>query len=122
MRTEAVREHFRQQVEDYPDLMRRLIPFYDDQRDTMGRVIRFESERHFCVLDLGCGPGLLAERILGNFPSAELPALDLTSHMLDVCRERIGAIGQVSKIMFCKGVRFEMLWLNFLGIAKFVRH
>lgn len=96
MRIEAIREHFRQQVEDYPNLMRRLIPYYDAQRDIICGLIPFESDCHFCVLDLGCGPGLLADRILGDFPNAEVTALDLTSDMLDACRERVGAIGRAT--------------------------
>jgi len=56
MKTEAVREHFRAQVPDYPSLMRRLIPFYDEQRDLMLSLIPFERVAPLRVLDLGCGP------------------------------------------------------------------
>ena len=48
------------------------------------------------TLDLGCGPGLLAARILAEYPNAELTALDLTQDMLDSCRRRLGAGRRVS--------------------------
>ena len=51
MRTDAIREHFRRQVHDYPDLMRRLIPYYDEQHAVICRLIPFETERSFNVLD-----------------------------------------------------------------------
>jgi tRNA (cmo5U34)-methyltransferase len=89
MNTESVREHFRVQVPDYPELMRRLIPFYDTQRDLMLALIPFDRSVPLRVLDLGCGPGLMAARILGEFPHAQLTLLDLTSEMVEACRTRL---------------------------------
>ena len=64
MKTQDVREHFRVQVPDYPGLMRRLIPLYDEQRALMRALIPFERDAALRVLDLGCGPGLIAADIL----------------------------------------------------------
>ena len=90
MDTEQVRDHFRVQVSDYPALMKRLIPFYDEQREMMLRLVPFEPSASIRVLDLGCGVGLMAADILSAYPNARLTALDLTEEMLEACRERIG--------------------------------
>jgi tRNA (cmo5U34)-methyltransferase len=90
MNTSAVRDHFRVQVDHYPGLMGRIIPGYAEQRDLMVRLVPFESGRRIRILDLGCGPGLLAQQLLREFPQAELTALDLTNEMLDACRQRAG--------------------------------
>ena len=68
MKTEQVREHFRAQVSNYPELMRRLIPFYDDQRDLMLALMQHDRVAPLRVLDIGCGPGLMAVRMLAEFP------------------------------------------------------
>lgn len=89
METENVREHFRVQVPQYADLMRRLIPFYDEQRDLMRALIPFERDAPLRVLDLGCGPGLLAADLLTEFPRAMLTLFDLTTEMIEACRSRL---------------------------------
>ena len=95
MKTEAIRDHFRAQVPEYGDLMKRIIPFYDEQRDIIVRLIPFGRHEAFRVLDLGCGTGLLAAQILSEYPHAELVAFDLTSEMLDACRSRLADMNRV---------------------------
>ena len=90
MDTEQVRDHFRVQVSDYPALMKRLIPFYDEQREMMLRLLPFEPDEPIRVLDLGCGVGLMTADLLSAYPNARLTALDLIEEMLEACRERIG--------------------------------
>ncbi len=96
MKTQDVREHFRVQVPDYPGLMRRLIPFYDKQRDLMGALIPFDRHSALQVLDLGCGPGLMAADILTEFPHAKVTLFDLTAEMIEVCRSRFDASDRVA--------------------------
>jgi malonyl-CoA O-methyltransferase len=40
------------------------------------------------VVELGCGTGLLAGRLLRRFPTASLRGLDIASGMIDACRGR----------------------------------
>ena len=96
MKTERVRDHFRVQVPDYAGLMRRLIPFYDEQRDLMLALIPFERGRSLRVLDLGCGPGLLASGILAAFPDATLTLFDLTAEMIEACRSRFDGTDRIT--------------------------
>ena len=96
MKTQDVREHFRVQVPDYPGLMRRLIPLYDEQRALMRALIPFERDAALRVLDLGCGPGLMAADILAEFPHAVVTLFDLTAEMIEVCRSRLGGSGRVA--------------------------
>jgi tRNA (cmo5U34)-methyltransferase len=89
MNTLDVRDHFRRQVPHYEALMRRLIPGYDQQRDLVLALMPSDRDAMLRVLDLGCGPGLMAARILEAFPSARLTLFDLTSEMIDECRSRL---------------------------------
>ncbi len=96
MEADSIRNHFKAQVSDYPALMKRLVPFFDEQREIMLGLIPFGREAPLRVLDLGCGPGLLAARLLSEYKRAELTAFDLTQEMLDSCRSRLSGIDRVN--------------------------
>ena len=96
METDQVRDHFRIQVPDYAGLMERLIPFYERQRDLMLELMPLDRSLPLRVLDLGCGPGLMARRILGEYPQAQLTLIDLTTEMIDVCRSRLEGFNGVT--------------------------
>ena len=95
MKTQDVRDHFRVQVPDYTGLMRKLIPFYDKQRDLMRALIPFDRNAGLRVLDLGCGPGLMAADILAEFPYARLTLFDLTAEMIEGCRSQLDGSDRV---------------------------
>ena len=76
------------QVPNYAGLMERLIPFYERQRDLTLELMPLDRSLPLRVLDLGCGPGLMASRIRAEYPQAQLTLIDLTTEMIDVCRSR----------------------------------
>jgi hypothetical protein len=53
MKTEDVQEHFRVQASAYPELMQRLIPHYDLQRDVMAALMPSDRTLPLRILDLG---------------------------------------------------------------------
>lgn len=89
MHAAQVKDHFRVQVSSYADLMTRLIPFYAVQRDVMVALMPSPRDAPLRVLDLGSGPGLIAERVLQAFPRAELTLFDLTPEIIDAARVRL---------------------------------
>jgi len=96
METDQVREHFRIQVPNYAGLMERLIPFYEGQRELMLELMPLDRSLPLRVLDLGCGPGLMASRILAEYPKAQLTLIDMTTEMIDVCRSRLESFDGVT--------------------------
>jgi tRNA (cmo5U34)-methyltransferase len=95
METDAIKRHFQIQVPEYASLMQRLIPFYDAQRNLMLRLIQLGRDAPMRLLDLGCGPGLMAARVFAEFPHAQLTLFDLTQEMMDACRSRLGSTNRV---------------------------
>ena len=91
MDTAQVQSHFRAQVAEYGELMRRIIPFYGEQRDLLVSLIPFERDADLSILDLGCGPGLFTHRLRREYPNARLTAFELTEEMLSACQGRMGA-------------------------------
>jgi malonyl-CoA O-methyltransferase len=48
------------------------------------------------IADLGCGPGLLTERLVRAFPDAEIHGIDLSEGMIREARKRLGGAKNVS--------------------------
>lgn len=56
-------------------------------RETLRRLRVAENDR---VLDVGCGSGVLLDRLARTVPGAGLAGVDLSGAMLDVARRRLG--------------------------------
>ena len=93
MEQSQVKDHFRSQVHEYEDLMRRIVPGYDIQSSLLIDLIPFDATAPMRVLDLGSGPGTLAKLVLERYSNAEVVAFDLTEEMLDAARDRCGEFG-----------------------------
>src|SRR5207244_7712298 len=76
--------------------MQRLIPHYDLQRDVMVSLMPSDRDLPLRILDLGCGPGVMASRLAEDFPHAQLTLFDLTVEMIDRCESRLGGNPRVS--------------------------
>lgn len=69
-----------------------------------------------CLLDLGCGTGALAKLVLTQVPRARLTCVDLSSEMLAVAGERLGATAKLvaadaERLPFCDS-SFDAAWCN----------
>src|SRR5262245_48953725 len=76
--------------------MQRLIPRYHLQRDVMVSLIGSDRDVPLRILDLGCGPGVMASHLAEEFPRAQLVLFDLTVEMIDSCKSRLGTNPRVS--------------------------
>lgn len=91
--------------------MTRLIPFYSVQRDVIVALITAPKDAPLRILDLGCGPGLLAERVFTEFPRAQLTLFDLTPEMIAAARSRLD---DDSRVVYRLGdFRFDDIGLNY---------
>lgn len=68
------------------------------------------------LLDLGCGTGALAKLVLTQVPRARLTCVDLSSEMLGVAGERLGAAAKLvaadaERLPFCDS-SFDAAWCN----------
>jgi tRNA (cmo5U34)-methyltransferase len=67
---------------------RKVIPCFDDFYKTLIRLIPFDTDEEFTVLDLGAGTGLVTALIFNVFPKATISLLDVSGEMLEKARER----------------------------------
>ncbi len=89
MVTENVKQTFEKIAEDYDELIRKVVPQYEEQHDVILSLIPFDRGQKINVLDLGAGTGPLAELVLRNFSQAHVEAMDLSEKMLEVCARRL---------------------------------
>ncbi len=67
---------------------RKVIPCFDDFYKTLIRLIPFDADEEFTVLDLGAGTGLVTALIFNVFPEAVVSLLDVSGEMLEKAKER----------------------------------
>jgi malonyl-CoA O-methyltransferase len=66
------------------------------------------------ALDVGCGTGLLTEKLLRVLPATQLHALDISEAMIERARQRVGNGGRVTWIvadasMPAKGIAYDLI-------------
>jgi len=67
---------------------RKVIPCFDDFYKTLIRLIPFDTDEEFTVLDLGAGTGLVTALIFNVFPETVVSLLDVSGEMLEKAKER----------------------------------
>lgn len=86
---QLVRKHFERHAREY-DL------YADIQHQMAERLMDFllqEAPECQClhILEIGCGTGILTERILRQFPNAQLTVVDLSAAMIAQTKDKLGA-------------------------------
>jgi len=76
----------------YIDLARYYVPDRDEQTRVLCRLVP-ATPGPFQVLELACGPGLLAGAVLERFPACTVTGLDGSELMLETARRRLAGYG-----------------------------
>lgn len=69
------------------EMMNRLLGLL---RPIKARYDAISGERSFRILEIGCGTGRLTEKLMEQFPMAEITAMDLSHEMIKHARRRVG--------------------------------
>ncbi len=88
MEQNKVIQHFAKQADDYEKLMTRLVPQYLEQHQIIYTLLPNE-DRHYRVLDLGCGNGILSELVFQKLPCSYIVGFDLTENMLKAYGQKL---------------------------------
>ena len=87
---QAVRRHFGRRAREYDRYAEVQRAMADALLERLAAVEE-EPESVRTVLDVGCGTGILTEKLLARYPRARCIAVDLAEEMLAVARERLGS-------------------------------
>jgi len=81
-----------EQVRVFLEGIRGAIPFFGAQIETMVSLMAGMHVRSF--LDLGCGDGILSQKILSKHPEARGVLIDFSRPMLKKAREALGGVSK----------------------------
>ena len=74
---------------DFLDLAEVAVPGRTEQIEMLLQLVPAEEREDFQAVELACGEGLLAERLLDRFPRARLTAFDGSDVMLNAASKRL---------------------------------
>ena len=67
------------------------------------------------ILEIGCGTGILTEKLFDRFPDSNVTALDISRDMVDRCRSKLSFSSRISFLVtdaeeYCRrGVRYDLV-------------
>tara|TARA_Y100000034_G_C6850009_1_gene385536 strand:- start:600 stop:1271 length:672 start_codon:yes stop_codon:yes gene_type:complete len=85
--TKLVKDHFEIKYTDYDQLIRNLIPKYEEMHNLVVENIHFSKDLK--ILDLGIGTGQTSLQILKQFPQAKIDGVDISKSMLVQAKARL---------------------------------
>jgi tRNA (cmo5U34)-methyltransferase len=89
MNLEQIRQHFEGDADTYDAHILRFVPYYREQNEMMMELVPFERTAAIRALDLGAGPGVLAEMLLRGFPRAQVMVFDLSEKMIAAAQAKL---------------------------------
>lgn len=103
---DSIKSEFNEFSVNYTEDMVRCVPHYLKLLSlfTEGLPQDF-TPKH--ILDLGCGNGNVAERLLQSFPKARLELLDASEKMIDLCKMRFQQYSVDYIISYFKDFNFD---------------
>lgn len=82
----------------------RKLRFDDFFSEQYQRLFRLEEDRKIRILEIGCGPGALAEALHRWYPNAEITGIDRDTRFISFAKEHIGGVtfleGDVTALPF----------------------
>ncbi len=83
-----LKDAFNASALEYDKHRRQFIPCFDDFYGTVLKLIPYEENDSFSVLDLGAGTGLLSQLILNLYPKARIVLMDFAQDMMKQAMNR----------------------------------
>lgn len=99
MDMDQIKQHFNEEAQKFDRIIQQLIPYYDQMLQALISAIPFDVDYSIQVLDLGCGTGTLAQRILEAFPWAQLTCLDFSEQMIGMAQVKLAGFSRVRYVV-----------------------
>lgn len=80
--SELVKQHFDIKYQDYDNLIRKLIPKYDEMHVMVLNLLDYPLDAGLCILDLGIGTGQTSLELLAKFPNLYIDGVDVSQNMI----------------------------------------
>lgn len=86
---DEIKKHFDEEAREFDRIIVTLIPEYPRMVDALISAIPFDHSASIRVIDLGCGTGTVAARVLDDFPKAQVTCIDLAENMLAMAQTKL---------------------------------
>ncbi len=95
---DKVKDHFEEEAREFDRIILTLIPHYAAMIQALVEAIPRRTAP-LRVIDLGCGTGTVAAKILENFPDAQVTCFDLAGNMISLAQSRLARYPQVKYVV-----------------------
>ena len=98
MNMDKVKDHFEDEAQEFDRIILTLIPHYAAMIHALVDAIPRRTGP-LRVIDLGCGTGTVAAKILENFPGAQVTCIDLAGNMISLAQSRLARYSQMKYVV-----------------------
>ncbi len=99
MRMKQVKSHFEEEAEIFDELIKTLIPYYEDMIESMILALPFHQKEKINVLDLGCGTGNISLKVKERFPNARITSVDMAKNMIKMAKHKLASYNDIEFII-----------------------
>jgi tRNA (cmo5U34)-methyltransferase len=99
MSKDKVRRHFEDEANEFDRIILTLIPHYLTMVRALAESIPLERSAPLRIIDLGCGTGTLAAKVLEIFPKAQFTCLDVAENMIAIAKAKLARYPQVRYVV-----------------------
>ncbi len=94
-----IKKHFNEEARKFDRVIEQLIPYYEEMLRALISALPFDTDQSIQVLDLGCGTGTLAQRILEIFPRAHVTCLDFSEQMIEMAQAKLASFNRANYVV-----------------------
>nr|WP_319374350.1 class I SAM-dependent methyltransferase [uncultured Methanobacterium sp.] len=93
-----VKDHFEEEAEEFDELIRTLIPFYESMINSLVLSLPFHGKEKIKILDLGCGTGNISQEVKKRYPNSYITCVDLAENMIKMAKTKLSIYDDVEFI------------------------
>lgn len=90
-----VKDHFEEEAKVFDELIKTLIPFYEDMVKSLILALPFHDKEKIKVLDLGCGTGNISKEVKEHFPNAQITCVDMAENMIQIAKSKLAPYSDI---------------------------
>ena len=88
-RYKIIKEHFEREAAVFDKMFFKIMPCYQEMMEALIEAIPFSRRDKLKVIDLGCGTGNLAQKIITAYPNANVTCIDMAENMLKMAKAKL---------------------------------